>query len=83
MSFVNKPMEIRNQSTDEQDCYELYIDGGSRAVLTKKNGMVQLNWAVYGPQYWPEAKQLLQGLLELSVIADQLAGESYAKPEED
>lgn len=70
-----KSLEIRNESTDSMEKYELYIDGGSRATLTKQGGIVSLNWQVYGPQYWPDAKRLMQGLLELSVIADQLSGD--------
>jgi len=74
MSAARKPMEIRNESTDEEDKFQLYVDGGPRACVVKRAGMVQLHWEVYGPQEWPKAKKLLQGLLELSVIADQLYG---------
>lgn len=45
----------------------------------KKHDTVQFHWQVYGPQYWPEAKILMQGLLELSVLADQLSGEKNGK----
>lgn len=68
-------IEIRDESTHSEQRFQLYIDGGPRALVTKTNGSVQLHWQVYGPQYWPEAKALMQGLLELSVIADELSGE--------
>ena len=72
-------IEIRDESTHEEQRFQLFIDGGPRALLTKKCGTVQLIWQVYGPQYWPEAKVLIQGLLELSVLADQLSGEKNGK----
>lgn len=72
-------IEIVDESTHNEIRFQLYIDGGRRAFVSKKNGSVQLHWEVYGPQYWPEAKVLMQGLLELSVIADQLSGEKNGK----
>jgi hypothetical protein len=68
-------IEIRDESTHSEERFQLYIDGGPRAVVTKTNGAVQICWQVYGPQYWPQAQVLMQGLLELSVIADKLSGE--------
>lgn len=68
-------IEIIDESTHEEIRFQLYIDGGRRALVSKKSGTVQLHWQVYGPQYWPEAQVLMQGLLELSVIADQLSGD--------
>jgi hypothetical protein len=56
--------------------FQLYIDGSRCAAITKTpKGPVQFVWQVHGPQYWPQAKQLLQGLIDLSVIADQLTGD--------
>ena len=68
-------IEIVDESTHEETRFQLYIDGGQRALVSKKSGTVQFHWQVYGPQYWPDAKVLMQGLLELSVIADKLSGE--------
>jgi hypothetical protein len=68
-------IEIRDESTHDEQRFQLYIDGGPRALVTKKGGAVQFHWQVYGPQYWPEAQVLMQGLLELSVFANKLAGE--------
>lgn len=78
-----KGIEIRNESTDAEDRFQLYIDGGPRAAVSKKANLVQLHWEVYGPQEWPRAKLLLQGLLELSVIADQLSGDTRDKDQSD
>lgn len=68
-------IEIRDESTHDEQRFQLYIDGGPRALVTKKHGTVQFHWQVYGPQYWSDAKVLMQGLLELSVTADKLSGE--------
>lgn len=78
-----KIVHIENESTDDEERYELYVNGGSRATLTKKNNVVSLNWQVYGPQHWPDAKYVLQGLLELSVIADQISGATDVENNED
>ena len=54
--------------------YELRVHGVVMAVLTQTTqGPPQLAWTVYGPQHWPDAKELLLGLLELSVHADRLS----------
>lgn len=56
--------------------FQLYVDGHRYAAITKKpKNPVQFVWQVHGPQYWPAAKDLIQGLLELSVIADSLTGD--------
>ena len=72
-------IEIIDESTHEEIRFQLYINGGRRAFVSKKSGTVQFHWQVYGPQYWPEAKVLMQGLLELSVITDKLSGEKGEK----
>lgn len=68
-------IEIRDESTHDEQRFQLCIDGGPRALVTKRGGITQFHWQVYGPQYWPEAQVLMQGLLELSVFANKLAGE--------
>lgn len=70
-----KTIEIHDESTGTEQRFQLYINGGPRALVLKKGGDTQLVWQVQGPQYWPDAKILLQGLLELSVVADKLSGE--------
>jgi hypothetical protein len=76
MTFSNPDtIEIVDESAYDEIRFQLYIDGGRRALVSKKSGIVHIHWQVYGPQYWPEAKVLMQGLLELSVIADKLSGE--------
>jgi len=67
-------IEILNKSTETRDLFELHVGGGLRASVTKREGLVEVHWEVFGPQYWPQAKVLMQGLLELSVVADQLSG---------
>lgn len=68
-------IEIIDESVDGEERHQLYIDGQRRAVVTRVRNVVHLNWQVYGPQRWPEAEVLMKGLLELSVIANKLAGE--------
>lgn len=70
--------EIQDVSIDakgiEVTRLQLVVDGDIMAILTQTRGSpVNLHWAVYGPQHWPEAKQLLLGLLELSIHADHLS----------
>ena len=72
-------IKIVDESTDNEIRHVLYIDGGTRATLTKKHSQVHFHWQVYGPQQWPEAKNLILGLLELSILADQLYGAKNEK----
>lgn len=66
---------ISDESDEKGARFQLLIDGGPRALLTQDYyGTVSVTWQIYGPQYWPDAKLVVQGLLELSVIADQLHG---------
>lgn len=65
-------IEIQDEGNQR---WQLYVNGSPRILLTKKHGSLQLHWQVYGPQHWAEAKVIIQGLLELSVLAHQLAGE--------
>jgi hypothetical protein len=78
---MNKFTGIRNESTDHGDLYQLYVDGSPQACVTKKakSDLVELRWEIAGPQYWPKAKRVLQGLLDLSIIADQLSGDSHGQ----
>ena len=72
-------IKIVDESTNDEVRLQLYIDGQRRAFVSKKYGYVSMHWEVYGPQQWPEAKNLLQGLLQLSVWADQLSGKNNVK----
>lgn len=68
-------IEIADESTFNEVRHQLYIDGSRRALVSKKKGgPAQMRWQIYGPMYWGEAKILLEGLLELSLIADSLTG---------
>jgi len=70
-------IKIVDESIHNEIRWQLYIDDSKYACVSKstnsKNGMVQFHWQIYGPQYWLKAKVLMQGLLELSIIADQLS----------
>ena len=70
-------LDIIDVSTDTETAYQLRIDGQRRVLLTRrKSGEIKMNWQVCGPIGIDESKQLIQGLLELYIIADQLTGES-------
>ena len=66
-------IEIREESTDEQKRFVLYTDRCRRGMVSMgRDQRVQYHWDVAGPIYHAEAKIMLRGLLELSMIADQL-----------
>jgi|LNFM01.1.fsa_nt_gb hypothetical protein len=70
-------IQIEDLSRDGVAIFQLLVDGEPKGRVTKKGGLVEINWQIYGPTYWPDhGKALMQGLLDLSVIADQLSGES-------
>lgn len=72
-------IKIVDESVATERRFQLYVNGSTAALVSKKGGDVQLNWQVRGPQYWPDAKALIQGLLELSIIADKLSGEKNGR----
>lgn len=66
-------IEIIDTSTVDQEAYELNVGSANRIVtLQVDHGAVKFNWGVYGPIGWPEAKAMLEGMLELSVLADSI-----------
>lgn len=66
-------IEIIDESTDEREQYILNVGTAMRIVtLQVVNRIVKFNWGVYGPIQWPEAKAMLEGMLELSVLADEI-----------
>lgn len=65
-------MNIRIERT-ASDEHTLFVQDFPAARVQVTPAGVVLNWAVYGPQQWPEAKLVLEGLLELSLLADQLS----------
>lgn len=71
---ISPMISIHDESDDKVERHQLRLNGERRASVTrsKLNGQVRFHWAVYGPVPWPEAKELLEGLLELSIVADQL-----------
>jgi hypothetical protein len=77
----NDFMTIKEESDDEKIRYTLYVGKskdsswlGNRMAVTqdRKNGAVVFHSAFYGPIKFEEMKLILEGLLELSVIGDQL-----------
>ena len=74
-------IEIVDEGTYEKEKFVLYIGGDRKATLVKFNNLVGLNWEIRGPQYWPQAKELMQGLLELSITADRLYGTTSRRPD--
>jgi len=70
-------IELKDESPEPTErCIRLYVDGCQRAAVTKSgSGPVRYHWQVYGPVFHAEAKVILQGLLELSIAADQLETE--------
>jgi hypothetical protein len=72
-------MSIRIEETTTTECeqYTLFVNDVMMAHAQVHHDGVKLNWAVYGPQQWPEAKLLLEGLLELGLLADQLTVGTY------
>lgn len=66
---------IVDVSDDDATKYQLYVGQSRVALLTKCSMGVRLNWQIYGPQFWPEAEEVMAGLLSLSTLADQLYAE--------
>lgn len=72
---TNDDIEICDESTDECKIFQLYVRGKPCGTVVKRNGVVELIWDVSGPQYWPLARLLMKGLLDLTMIADHLSEE--------
>jgi hypothetical protein len=64
-------MTIRIERTSGDE-HTLFVQDVPIARVQTSHAGVMLNWSIYGPQPWPEAKLVLEGLLELSLFADQL-----------
>lgn len=65
-------IEETTPNGDARKQFTLFVNDFPAAHVQVLPHGVHLNWAVYGPQQWPEAKLVLEGLLELSLLADQL-----------
>lgn len=67
-------IRIVDESGDGELRYQLYVNGSRQAAVIKRRGgeHIGIHWHIYGRQRWPDAKDLIQGLLELSIIADKL-----------
>lgn len=69
-------VEIRDESTEDEYRYQLYVDCCRRGLVTmgKKDRRVKMHWQTAGPMDFGESKVWIHGLLELYMIAEQLKG---------
>lgn len=66
-------INIRNESTDGEIRYQFYVGECHRGLVTLgKDGRVKFHWQTAGPSNLEESRIWIQGLLELSMIAEQL-----------
>lgn len=72
-------IEVRDESTKSEQRFCLYVDGCERGMVTKgPNKRVQIHWKTAGPFQAQEGRVWIQGLLELSIISQELeCGEHY------
>jgi hypothetical protein len=77
----NDFMTIKDESDDQVKRFVLYVGKsrestwvGNRMAVTqdRKNGRVTFHTAFHGPVQFEEMKLILEGMLELFVIADEL-----------
>lgn len=66
-------INIQDESTDEEKRFQFYVGECHRGLVTQgKDGRVKLHWQTAGPSQIGEARIWIQGLLELSMIAEKL-----------
>lgn len=66
-------ISITEEEYDGFCIMRLTVDGQEVAKAVSKAGRpVEFTWEIYGPQYWPKAQQIIQGLVQLSVVADAM-----------
>lgn len=70
--MTGQGIEIIKEERRGRTVHTLYIDGGEKAFLSTEAGEVRITWMVYGPQGWPVAREMVKGILELTVLADEL-----------
>lgn len=70
-------LNIRDESTDEERRFQLYVGDCRRGLVTlRSDRRVRLHWQTAGPASLNESRIWIQGLLELLLIAEQLEEES-------
>lgn len=70
-------INIQDESTNEEKRFQFYVGECRRGLVTQsKNGQVKFHWQTAGPSQIEEARIWIQGLLELSMIAEQLESEA-------
>ena len=69
-------IELREEHTETEERIQLYIGGLQKAMVTRrKDKKVRLHLHLAGPFPWrTEGYLLVQGLMELAVIAMQMEG---------
>ena len=66
-------ISIKDESTDGEKRYQLYVDGDRRGLVTKpKARSVKIHWQTEGSFSLSESKVWMSGMFELMLIADQL-----------
>lgn len=76
---VSKPETIKivEEQDDGNTIYQLYIDGGRRAVLTQtKEDKLYFELQFSGEFHWDEARVFVQGIIKLAEVGDKLAGKA-------
>lgn len=81
--MTKTPIEICDESIRGEKRLQLYVNNKPQGMVVCRDGVVEMIWEVAGPQYWPNAKLLLQGMLELSVWADKWTLKEPDDDEED
>lgn len=69
--------EIRDESTEDQKRFQLYVNNEPRGLVTLgSDHRVRVYWQAVGPFSLGETKAWIEGLFNLTVIADKLSVET-------
>lgn len=71
---LNDPdsVQIVDESMDDIKSFRLFVNQSPVAVVRKQHGKVRFNFMVHGPLQWAEAQLVLDGFLQMAIIADKL-----------
>lgn len=70
-------INIQDESADGEKRFQFYVGECRRGLVTQgKDGRVKFHWQTAGPCNLDESRIWIQGLLELSMIAEQLESEA-------
>ena len=77
MTDTVEKINIRDESTDIEKRFQFYIGDCRRGLVTMgPDKRVKFHWQTAGLSQLEEARVWIQGLLELSIIAEQLEAEA-------